>query len=64
MNPGAYLTRYRHGLTPDPQHTVKEFLECEDCGFVVLSESAAKPTPKRVDACPGCDGTNFKFTET
>ena len=38
------------------------YAECEECGFVVLSEFG-DPIPKRVDACPGCDATSFRFTD-
>lgn len=38
------------------------YIECDECGFVLLSESASKPLPKRVDSCPDCGGTSFRFT--
>lgn len=40
------------------------FIECEDCDFVLLSVSESDPEPKRVDACPDCGGTDFRFTQS
>lgn len=40
------------------------FIECQDCGFVLLAEGEAEAIPKRVSSCPSCDGTEFTFTGT
>lgn len=42
---------------------VAVYIECEDCGFVLLSASSADPVPKRVDSCPDCGASEFRFTE-
>lgn len=39
-----------------------EYVECDDCGFVLLAESTTRAKPRRVKACPGCDGTEFSFS--
>lgn len=39
------------------------FIECDDCGFVLVAESDAEPVPDRVDSCPECGGTSFGFTD-
>lgn len=36
-----------------------EYIECRQCGFVVLASGGANPQPKRVDSCPACDSTDF-----
>lgn len=36
-----------------------EYLECQNCGFVLLAESPGTTKPKNRDACPNCDGTVF-----
>lgn len=36
-----------------------EYIECVDCGFVLLADSTTQAQPKRFDACPDCDGTDF-----
>lgn len=41
---------------------IADYIECEDCGFVLLSESDTEPEPKRVDACPNCGGNEFQFS--
>lgn len=41
-----------------------EYIECEECGFVLVSESSTAPTPKHHDSCPGCEATEFCFTGT
>jgi hypothetical protein len=40
---------------------VKEYVECMECRFVVLSTGGPAPEPERVDACPNCDSTEFAF---
>lgn len=40
---------------------MNEYVECRECRFVVLSTGATVPEPKRVDACPNCDSTEFRF---
>lgn len=41
-----------------------DYVECRQCGFILLSDGSTNPQPKRVDACPGCDGNEFEFTST
>lgn len=43
--------------------TLAEFVECEECGFVLVAEDAPEPAPGRVDVCPDCGGTEFRFTD-
>lgn len=40
---------------------MNEYVECQECWFVVLSTGASTPEPKRVDACPNCGSTDFDF---
>ena len=40
---------------------MNEYVECEECRFVVLSTGGPTPEPQRVDACPNCDSTDFEF---
>lgn len=40
---------------------LREYIECEECGFVLLSENRAEAEPKRVDSCPDCDGAEFEL---
>lgn len=40
---------------------MNEYVECQECRFVVLSTGASTPEPKRVDACPNCDSMEFAF---
>lgn len=42
---------------------MSEYIECADCGFVLQAATPSKPMPKRWDACPGCDGTEFVFPD-
>ncbi|WP_459192268.1 hypothetical protein [Halosimplex sp. J119] len=39
------------------------FIECDDCGFVLVTEPDSSPVPKRVDSCPDCGGTSFAFPD-
>lgn len=40
---------------------MNEYVECEECRFVVRSTGGDAPEPERVDACPNCDSTEFVF---
>ena len=40
---------------------MNEYVECQECGFVVLSTGERTPEPKRVDGCPSCGSTDFDF---
>lgn len=40
---------------------MNEYVECQECGFVVLSTGESTPEPKRVDDCPSCGTTEFDF---
>lgn len=39
------------------------YIECQVCGFVLEAVAATEAVPKRWDACPGCDGTDFGFPD-
>lgn len=38
-----------------------EFIECQNCGFVLLAANLGDPTPLNRETCPDCDGTNFSI---
>ena len=44
---------------------VGNYIQCLDCGFVLLADGDTEPDPKpkRVDSCPGCGGVDFGFVE-
>ena len=42
---------------------MSEYIECLECGFVLMAETTTEATPKRVDACPDCGGTDFQFID-
>lgn len=43
---------------------MSEFIECQDCSFVLLCEPGANdPMPKgQRESCPDCGGSNFAFS--
>ncbi|GAB7095408.1 hypothetical protein JCM30237_25610 [Halolamina litorea] len=41
--------------------THNEYVECEECSFVLLASPGTEPTPERQDQCPDCGGTEFRF---
>lgn len=40
-----------------------EFIECVECGFVLLAGSSTEPVPERRASCPECGGSEFRFTD-
>lgn len=41
---------------------MNEYIECTECAFVVLAKTTDDPEPRRVDACPDCGSTDFRFS--
>lgn len=41
---------------------MQEYVECNECGFVLLSASTTSPEPEAWEACPDCGSREFNFT--
>lgn len=42
---------------------MSHYIECQGCGFVLEAAGPTEPVPKRWDACPDCQGSDFGFRE-
>ena len=40
-----------------------DYVECQNCGFVLATDSSVEMTPKHWDSCPDCDGTDFGLVD-
>lgn len=38
---------------------MREYIECRECGFVLVADHTDDATPLHWDACPACEGTEF-----
>lgn len=41
---------------------MKEYIECQNCGFVLLAASGDEPEPKGWEKCPECGSDEFQFS--
>ena len=38
---------------------MNEYIECQECGFVLETGATPRHQPKHWDACPDCNGQTF-----
>jgi ribosomal protein S27E len=39
------------------------YVECGDCGFVLVAAESTDPAPKRWQSCPDCGRADFGFAD-